>query len=355
MGLIDEPTETRDEEKLDGAGLESFLKKTFPELTGSLAIRQYPGGASNLTYLLTMDGKEYILRRPPFGKIAKSAHNMGREYRILKALRPFYPYCPEPLVYSDDSDIIGSEFFIMERIRGIILRRDLPPGLSYTREESVKLCHKLLDVLIELHAIDIRKAGLDTIGKPAGYAKRQVDGWINRYRAARTDNVPDFEDIMKWMVEKMPPDTDHPTMIHNDYRFDNVVMDERDPMNIIGVLDWEMATVGDPLMDLGNSLAYWVEADATPEAVERTPVPFELTATVTRNELRQRYGEKTGRNMDSFDYYFAFGLFRLVGIVQQIYYRFYHGQTTNEKFADYNERVESLEESIQKLIDNSDL
>ncbi len=355
MDLTDKPVEVRAEDALDTEKLGNFMKETFPELSGDLTVQQYPGGASNLTYLLTIGSKEFIMRRPPFGRIAKSAHNMGREYRILKALRPVFPYCPKVLAYSDNVEIAGAEFFIMERIRGIILRKDLPEEISYTTAQARKLCESLLDVQVELHSIDIEKAGLGNIGKPEGYVKRQVDGWIGRYRQAKTENVPDFENVIKWILEKMPPDTKNPTMIHNDYRFDNTMIDEHDHMKIVGVLDWEMSTIGDPLMDFGNSLVYWVEADATPETKERAVVPIEITATVTREELIQWYAAKSGQDLEYFDFYFCFGLFRLAGIVQQIYYRFFHGQTHNEKFEDYNDRVRSLEEAALELIGKSNI
>jgi aminoglycoside phosphotransferase (APT) family kinase protein len=275
---------------------------------------------------------------------------MKREYTILKALKPFYPYCPEPLAYTEDPSILGCPFYIMERLRGIILRKNLPAGLAFTPREMQQLCETLLDVLVELHQIDYHKAGLEDLGRPQGYIRRQVEGWSKRYRNAHTDDAPDFEAVMAWLAAEMPSDTTTPTIIHNDYRFDNVVLDENTPQNIIGVLDWEMATVGDPLMDLGNTLAYWVQADDPEESQLMRLMPTHLEGALTRRELVSRYMEKTGRATDDFAFYSAFGLFRLAVIAQQIYYRYYHGQTKDERFKMLIFGVHVLEKAANRVM-----
>jgi aminoglycoside phosphotransferase (APT) family kinase protein len=355
MDFTDKADAIREGEELEAEKIEAFLKRTVPGLQGRLAIRQFPRGYSNLTYLLAIDDKEWVLRRPPFGTKAKTAHDMGREYRILKALHPVFPYCPRPVAYTEDLSVIGCPFYVMERIRGIILRRDPPKGLSFSPEQARRLCEKLLDLQLELHSIDYTRIGLETFGKPEGYVRRQVEGWSNRYRAARTDDAPDFEEVMAWVEKKMPPDTDRPGIIHNDYRFDNLVLDPRDPMNVVGILDWEMATIGDPIMDLGNTLAYWVQRDDPPELQAIRVMPSDMEGALTRGEMVQRYAEKSGRPINNLDFYYCFGLFRLAGIAQQIYYRYYHGQTKDERFKVLIFAVQVLEKTARRVMEHSGL
>jgi len=355
MDLTDKAKTIRNGEELDTAAIEEFLKATIPGLAGNLTIEQFPSGFSNLTYLLAMGDRQLVLRRPPFGTKAKTAHDMDREYRILKALRPVFPYCPEPLAYTEDASIIGCPFYVMERIHGIILRKDLPGGLTFAPDQARRLCETLLDVQWELHSIDFNAIGLGDFGKPEGYVERQVKGWSKRYRAARTDDAPDCEEVMAWILEKMPPDSERPAVIHNDYRLDNVVLDERDPMKIIGVLDWEMATIGDPLMDFGNTLSYWIQADDPPEMQVMRLMPTHMEGALTREELVERYVEKSGCSTRNFDFYYCFGLFRLAVIAQQIYYRYYHGQTKDERFKMLIYGVQVLDKTARNVIARSKL
>jgi aminoglycoside phosphotransferase (APT) family kinase protein len=334
-------TETRPPragEALDQAALGHWLRAILPDAVDDPVIRQFPGGASNLTYLITVGGRDYVLRRPPFGTKAASAHDMEREYRILSALRPVYPYCPQPVAWCGDKAVLGEPFYLMERLSGTILRRELPPDLTLTRAAATALCRNLVDVHLELHRVDYEAAGLAGFGKPAGYVGRQVHGWSKRYRAARTDDVPDNEALMEWLAAHMPPDDPNPAVIHNDYKFDNVVLaDEGGGLRIVGVLDWEMATLGDPLMDLGCSLAYWIEADDPPPLQLARMMPTQLPGMMTRRELVDYYLERAGRSGVSFDFYYAFGLFRLAVIVQQIYFRYVQGQTADPRFANFGQ------------------
>jgi aminoglycoside phosphotransferase (APT) family kinase protein len=355
MDFTDKATLIRQGEGLDQTRIETFLKDAIPGLKGELSILQFPRGYSNLTYHLTIGKNEFVLRRPPFGTKARTAHDMLREYRVLKALHPVFPYCPKPIAYTEDSSIIGSHFYVMERLRGIILRKDPPPGLSFTPKEAKQLCEKLLNVQLELHGIDYKKIGLEDFGKPKGYVNRQVTGWSERYRAAKTDDAPGCEEIIAWIKAKMPADIDKPGIIHNDYRLDNVVLDPYEPMKIIGVLDWEMATVGDPLMDLGNSLAYWVERDDPQELQEIRVMPTNMEGALTRSEILRLYTEKSGRSIDNFDFYYCFGLFRLAVIAQQIYYRYYHGQTKDHRFKRLIFVVHVLEKTAREVIEGSEL
>lgn len=351
MNQTDQATKIREGEELDTAAVEAFLKSHLPGLDGPLTIRQFPSGYSNLTYLLTVGDREMVLRRPPFGTKAKTAHDMGREFRMLRALKPVFPYCPEPLLYSEDPDLMGCPFYVMERIRGIILRKNLPKDLVFTPDQAGALCRRLLSVHVELHGVDYRGIGLDGFGKPEGYVRRQVEGWSHRYRAARTPDAPDFEAVMAWLAAEMPPDSDRPAVIHNDYRFDNVVLDEHDPMRIIGVLDWEMATIGDPLMDLGNSLAYWIQRDDPTQMEAMRMMPTNMDGALSRREMVALYEELSGRAVEKFEYYYCFGLFRLAVIAQQIYYRYYHGQTKDERFKLLIVGVMVLEQAARRVIE----
>lgn len=355
MDYTDKATAVRQGEELDAEKVEQFIKDEIPGLEGPLTIKQFPAGYSNLTYLLTIGNKELVLRRPPFGRKAKTAHDMGREYRIQKALRPVFPYCPQPLAYTEDTSIIGSPFYVMERIHGVILHREPPEGLKLTPGKVGQLCETLLDVLVELHSVDYKAVGLENFGKPQGYIRRQVEGWSGRYRNARTPDVPDCEKVMEWIAEKMPPDSDRPSIIHNDYRFNNVIFDEQNLSKIVGVLDWEMATVGDPLMDLGCTLAYWTQPDDPPGLIEISTSPTLLDGALTRDEILKRYAEKSGRSIETFDFYYCFNIFRLAVIVQQIYYRYYHKQTGDERFKDLFLAVHVLDQAARTVIEKSDL
>jgi len=350
-----ETMHVRKGEEIDINNLKRFLNDSIHDFDCNipLLVKQFSGGYSNLTYLLTSGDRQMVLRRPPVGANIKSAHDMGREYRILKSLRPVFPYCPEVLVYCEDPSVIGTCFYVMKRISGIILRKELPGDLKLNPQEARSLCEKLLDVHVELHHIDVKSAGLDFIGKPVGYVCRQVDGWSSRYRKAKTDDAPDFETVMAWLKDKQPDDTDSPSLIHNDYKFDNVVLDPENPMNITGVLDWEMATYGDPLMDLGNSLAYWVEKTDPSDFQNIRVMPTTMDGAMTRKELVSRYGNKTGRNMSYFDYYLCFGLFRLAVIAQQIYKRYAQGLTKDSRFGKLIFAVHILEKAALQIIETT--
>jgi aminoglycoside phosphotransferase (APT) family kinase protein len=355
MDVTDKATDVRKGEVLDTAKVEEFLKDSLSGLDGEISITQFPSGFSNLTYLLSVGETELVVRRPPFGTKAKTAHDMSREYKILTALHPAYPYSPEPLIYCEDSSVIGCPFYVMKRIPGIILRKDFPEGLVLSPERMKRLCERFVDVLLELHSIDYRKIGLADFGKPEGYVERQVTGWSKRYRAARTPDAPDCEALMSWLSEKMPPDSNRPGIIHNDFKLDNVVLDSNDPTKIVGVLDWEMATIGDRLMDLGNTISYWIEKGDPPQTEAFRQMPTNVEGALTRQALLQRYAEKSGWSIENFDFYYCFGLFRLAVIAQQIYYRFFHGQTTDERFKMLIFVVQMLDQAAMRVIETSDL
>lgn len=355
MGIIDEAGVVRKGEELDKAKVSEFLRDSIPGIKGDIEIRQFPGGFSNLTYLVKAGDYEMVLRRPPFGKKAKTAHDMSREYNILKALKPQFPCAPEVLLYSEDESVMGAPFYVMERIKGVILRKTVPEEIKLSPDKARQLCENLVGLHSSLHKVDYAAAGLEHFGKPEGYIFRQVDGWSRRYIAAQTPDAPDFERVMQWLHDKIQEDSSCPGVIHGDYKFDNVVLNPENPLEIIGVLDWEMATIGDPLMDLGSSLAYWVDRD-DPENLQMIK---QLCTTedgmLTRNEIIKLYGEMSGISVENFDFYFCFGLFRLAVIAQQIYYRFYHGQTEDKRFAMLIHAVRILESTALDVIEKSDI
>lgn len=350
MEYTDKTVDIRPGEELDVTRLDAFLRDSLPGMDGPLSIRQFPGGHSNLTYLVTIGEKEIVLRRPPFGTKAKSAHDMGREYKILSALQPVFTYVPQPLAFTEDESVIGCPFYVMERIRGIILRQKIPEGIGLTPQKMHRLFKRMVELQFELHSLDYEKIGLGDFGKPEGYVERQVNGWSQRYRNARTPDVPDWEGVMAWLAGHMPPDSDKPGIIHNDFKFDNLVLDKDDPTKIIGILDWEMATVGDPLMDLGCTLGYWVERDDLPEAQMMAIMPTNVDGAMTRKEVVAYYEELSDWPIEHFEFYYCFGLFKLAVILQQIYYRYYHGQTSDKRFKTFSFAVHILEKTAQGVI-----
>ena len=340
---IDEAKPVRKGEELDLAALSAFLDKEVGA-QGAVAVEQFPGGHSNLTYLVHHGDREYVLRRPPFGSKVKSAHDMGREVGVLSKLAPVYDRAPKVIAYHDQPDLLGAPFYLMERRRGVILRKDLPPGADARRA-----CELLVDALVDLHAVDYKAAGLGDFGKPAGYVERQVKGWIERYAGSQTDDVPAMASAGAWLEANKPADS-APSLIHNDFKFDNVIF-EPGLTKITGVLDWEMSTIGDPLMDLGTSLSYWMQSDDA--ALFQQPL-FGVTTKpgmMRRPEVAARYFERSGRRTDDLVFYYAFGLYKTAVILQQIYYRYAKGLTQDPRFAPLNLVVRALADQAQLAID----
>ncbi len=330
---MDEAGEVRAGESLDAGRLGEYLAARVPGFKPPLTVRQFHCGFSNLTYLLTAGDVEFVLRRPPIGTRPKSGHDMGREFRVLAALKPGFPECPAAILFCADESVIGAPFYVVERIRGIILRRDYPPELAATPELVRAGQFALVRTLARLHAVPFDELGLAGLGRPEGYVARQVEGWTGRYQSAQTADAPSAAPVTAWLASSLPPESPVAALIHNDYKLDNVVFDAADPARLVGVLDWEMATIGDPLMDLGCSLAYWIEATDPPELQAARMLPTQLPGSLTRAEVLQAYTGAAGRAVPDFRFYRVFGLFRLAVIVQQIYYRHFHGQTRDARFA----------------------
>jgi aminoglycoside phosphotransferase (APT) family kinase protein len=321
--------------------LAPYLREVLGAPGAEVSVSQFPGGHSNLTYLVTVGGRELVLRRPPFGSQVKTAHDMGRELRVLTHLAPVDPRAPRPVHGTSDESIIGAPFYLMERVRGVILRRQLPPGLVLDAPLARRLSEALIDALADLHAVDYRAVGLGDFGHPEGYVERQVSGWSKRYRDAQTDDVPEMDALGAWLAAHLPA-SPAPAIIHNDYKYDNLVFAEGDLGRVVGVLDWEMATVGDPLMDLGTTLCYWIEAGDPPEMQALAFGPTAAPGSLTRAELAARYAERTGRDLTQLEFYYRFGLFKTAVVVQQIYFRWKTGKTRDTRFAGWNLAVGAM-------------
>lgn len=368
MSTIDGARKVREGEELDVAKLEAvFTRALSHRIVPPLVVEQFPSGHSNLTYLVRGKGPdgaadvEVVLRRPPFGNRVKTAHDMGREHRILSALAggPTGPRrwdkAPRPFLHWENPDVIGAPFYVMERMTGLVLRRKLPEGMTLEPDTLARLGESFIDTLVELHGLDWRAIGLSDLGKPEGYVERQVKGWTQRYVDAKTDDIPDVERAASWLAEHLPA-SPAPTLIHNDFKYDNLVLDPADPTRIIGVLDWEMSTIGDPLMDLGTALAWWIQAD-DPEPLQTfTFGPTNLSGSPRRRDLVDAYSKKRpGVELGELRFYYAFSLFKNAVVAQQIYSRFVKGLTKDPRFGAMILGVRLLADAAVRAIDSGDV
>jgi aminoglycoside phosphotransferase (APT) family kinase protein len=345
----------REEDAFDVSAVDAWLRTAGVADLGAPhappEVRQFAGGASNLTYLLRYPARDLILRRPPAGTKASSAHDMAREHRIQAALKPVFPQVPTMVALCTDQAVLGTDFYVMERVDGVIPRAQMPPEVGTDPALMARLGERFVDLLAELHAVDPDAAGLAELGRGPGYVRRQVEGWSERYRRAKTWNVPTFAHVMRWLEAQRPDDVGA-CVIHNDFRLDNMVLDRTgdDPLQVRAVLDWELATIGDPLMDLGSSLAYWVQADDGLAGRLFRRQPSHLPGMPTRAQIVARYGERTGVGTDAWTFYEVFGLFRLAVIAQQIYYRYHHRQTRNPAFRRFWVAAHLLERRCRRAI-----
>ena len=329
---IDNPTTVREGERLKNGNLQRYLQEHLGNIEGELEIQQYPSGFSNLTYLIRFGDQEFVLRRPPFGANIKGGHDMGREYTILSKLNPVYPKAPRALLYCHDEEILGAPFYVMERVEGVILRAQMPAAMIPTPPIMTGIAHSLAETLAELHKVDYHLAGLSQLGRPEGYIERQVKGWIRRYSKAKTDDILEMDSVATWLDEQQPENHDA-TLVHNDFKYDNVVLHDSDWTVIKAVLDWEMCTLGDPMMDLGTSLGYWLDPNDPPELQALSLSPTTLPGNPSRTEFAQKYSQLSGRSLDQVVFYYVFGLYKIAVIIQQIYARYKLGHTKDKRFA----------------------
>ena len=315
-----------------------------------MQVEQFPGGHSNLTYLLRFGELELVLRRPPFGPVPASAHDMAREQRWLAALHPIFPLAPRPYLLSDDPGIAGATFYVMERRHGRVLRDQEPPDLLDRPAMRRAVSERIVDTLAALHAIDASQDRIAALGKPKGFVERQVRGWTERWHRSRTSDVADMDDCTRWLVDHLPPESEQPCVVHGDFKLDNVMLAPDRIDRVVAVFDWEMTALGDPLIDVGILLAYWVSVVAGGDPASAEP----LTARdgwYSRDQIVQRYAQQSGRDVSRMRFYEIFAVFKVAVIVQQIFYRYQHGQTDDPRFAHFDARVASLARRAAAMID----
>lgn len=345
------PAETipmRPDEQLDMRRLGDYLAGKLPGSDQTLAVRQFGGGAANLTYLLDYGAEQYVLRRPPLGPVAASAHDMGREYRVLSVLHQAYPYAPRAFLFCDDLSVIGAPFFVMERRQGVVVRRTMPEAYAAMPNAARRMSEALVDALAAFHAVDYDALGLGGLGKPTGFIDRQIEGWYRRWHAAKTADLPDMDAVYAWLKANQPANT-RVSLVHNDYKLDNVMLAAGDPGRVVAVFDWDMCTLGDPLADLGALLTYWTEPSDPPYLQATAMMPLGEPGFLSRAELVARYAAKSGRAVEAIDFYHALGLFRLTVIIAQIYIRYARGQTQDSRFAAMEFMIPALARRAREL------
>jgi len=328
---LDQAKEVRKGETLNETALTDYLKKNLGESEEELTVKQFPSGFSNLTYLINYNQINYVLRRPPFGANIKSGHDMGREYKILSALEGHYDKAPKPILFCEDLSILEAPFYLMERVEGTILRASTPQDQMPSPAQFATLSSNLVDTLVELHELDYKAIGLGDLGNPEGYAERQVIGWGKRYHKAKTHDHQAIEKTAAWLANNVP-NKSKASLVHNDFKYDNLVLTNDTHLNVKAVLDWEMTTLGDPLMDLGTSLGYWIH-HTDPDFLAQNQLNLTTQeGNPTRGELVDLYSKRTGKPVDNIVFYFVFGVFKIAVIVQQIYYRYSLGHTQDPRF-----------------------
>lgn len=348
--------DVRATEQLEWIQLEHWLRAHLPackipglDLTQPMTVAQFPGGHSNLTYQLRFGPVDLVLRRPPFGPVAPTAHDMAREFRWLTAVHPVFPLAPQVYLLCEDASVVGSVFYIMERRHGIVVRHEEPPQIRDRPDVRRRVGLALVDALADLHGVDIAAAGLSHLGKPLGFVERQVRGWTDRWHRSRTSDVAEMEALAVWLVAHLPPNPSRPTIVHGDFKLDNLMLDADDPPHIVGVFDWEMAALGDPLVDLGILLAYWVP-NAPPEQRDALTTVTTLPGWITPAEIIDRYAARTGRDLSTLRFFEVFALFKIAVVIQQIFFRYVKGQTDDPRFANFGDRVTFLARRAAALL-----
>ena len=343
-----ETVPVRPEAVLDHEVVSRFLRGRLPNTDGPLEIVQFAGGHANLTYLLRFGDQEYVLRRPPSGPLAAGAYDMAREFRVLSALWPVYPPACRPFFFCDDARVLGAPFFVMERRRGLVIHKEMPPQYLNRPDLYRRLSEALVDSLAALHAIDYRAVGLETLGKPEGFVERQVNNWIKRWERAKIAELPLMDELSRWLLAHLPR-SQAPALLHNDYKLDNHMVDPTDIARIVALFDWDQCTLGDPLVDLGLLLNYWTQADDSPERQAFAQAPTMLPGFYTRAELAQRYAKQSGRDVSAIAFYETFALWKTATVVMQLFVLYKNGQLQDERLADFDQRVVQLAETAQAV------
>jgi len=344
-------------EELDLAALASYLREhlTSQAAETEIEVEQFPGGHSNLTYLIRYGGREFVLRRPPAGPVAPTAHDMPREFKLLAVINPRFPLAPKPVLLCEDASVIGVPFYLMERRRGFIIRSKVPSQIGDSLELRRRLSETVVETLVALHTVDIQSTGIVQIGKPTGFVQRQVRGWSDRWLRSQTGELAEMDQVIQWLVDRIPPESDREaTIVHNDFKLDNLMVADDDPTRVVAVLDWEMCTVGDPLVDVGLALTYWTMSGGKPadqnsslRAITNGP------GWLTRDEIIERYETRTGRDLSRIAFYETFARFKVAVVIQQIYFRYVQGQTHDERFRNFDQLVRELAHEALDLAEHS--
>ena len=344
-------------EELDLVRLDSYLREQLDvDPAAAIELKQFPGGHSNLTYLIRYGNREFVLRRPPMGPVAPTAHDMPREYKLLSVINPHFPLAPKPVVICEDASIIGAPFYLMERRRGLIVRFKVPEEIGENLVLRQQLSENVVDTLVALHAVDIQSTGIVQIGKPAGFVTRQVRGWADRWQRSKTGELREMDRVISWLVDRIPAESDvAATIVHNDFKLDNIMLDVEDPSRVVAVLDWEMCTVGDPLVDVGLFLGYWTMKGAEGEADRNSSLRAVTNGPgwMTREEIIKRYEARTGRDLSRIVFYETFARFKVAVVIQQIYFRYRRGQTQDERFRNFDVLVRELSREALELAERS--
>lgn len=329
---MDDTIPVRPDEQLDETALMAYLHGRLPGAENPLTVRQFGGGAANLTYLLDYGTHDYVLRRPPLGPVAHAAHDMNREYRVLSVLHQAFPYAPRAFLYCADTAVIGADFFIMERRHGVVVRRSIPSEYQHMPDATRRMSLALVDALAQFHAVDYTAVGLAELGRPQGFVERQIEGWYKRWHAAKVEDLPEMDTVYHWLRHNLPTSTEV-SLVHNDYKLDNVMLAANDPGQMVAIFDWDMCTLGDPLCDLGALLCYWTQPDDPPYMQAASMMPLGDLGFPSRAELVARYAQQSGRDIHDIRFYHVLGLFRLTVIIAQIFIRYKRGQTQDHRFA----------------------
>lgn len=348
----------RASENLDWTKLENYLRENLQTKFGgdfdssaAMQVEQFPGGHSNLTYLVRFGAQEFVLRRPPFGNLPPKAHDMRREFHILEKINPVYKLAPQPFVLCEDLDVIGAVFYVMERRQGVVIRTDEPAQLIDNPESRRAVSEAMVDALAKLHLVDIFANGLDDLGKPEGFVARQISGWTKRWHNAQTTELREMDRLANWLADRLPPDATQPTLVHGDFKLDNAMFAADDLGKIVGVFDWEMSAIGDPLVDLGIFLCYWIHAASAGQQDSIASVT-NREGYFSREEIIESYRAKTNFDVSNITFYEVFAVFKLAVVIQQIYFRYFKGQTDDARFARLNERVDWLARIGTQMIEN---
>jgi aminoglycoside phosphotransferase (APT) family kinase protein len=362
MATSEDNASVRPGEELDVVRLDSYLREQLPaqsaefDPTATIEIKQFPGGHSNLTYLIRYGDREFVLRRPPVGPVAPTAHDMPREFKLLFVINPHFPLAPKPVLLCDDNSVIGVPFYLMERRRGLIVRFKVPAQIGENFDVRRRLSESVVATLVALHAVDIQSSGIVQIGKPNGFVTRQVRGWAERWQRSKTGELAEMDQVIEWLIDRIPADgNSEATIVHNDFKLDNIMLDEHDPARVVAVLDWEMCTVGDPLVDVGLFLSYWTMKGTGSEANQNNSLRAVTNGPgwLTREEIIERYVAKTGRDLSRVAFYETFARFKVAVVIQQIYFRYVQGQTHDKRFRNFDGLVRELSREALELAEQS--